>query len=287
MWADFLQHTGAAGDVHVPLPNKAYRYSNSQESPCGIDSLSKSFSEIYTDDDLQLQRREAGIVDSWRNWNDLEQLATLSGFNSYGRRIFDSVFEVSNVLTQDFTIQKYIIQQAHKYYKYVKDGLQSLEYYNRGIQWLADHTAPHEDRVVSMFLKFVQIGLSYKANHRPKYQAVCRMFLSADSPAQMTADAFHQMPEKQRDVSDLLISKISECFVAAGMANTFICREKNISPLGLFNIEAKSELSTYRKRLHQCVNFPYQDSQVTSRSSDTDRPSTNSVRCYRRQEFRL
>lgn len=158
MWADFLQHTGAAGDVHVPLPNKAYRYSNGQERPYEIDSLSESFSEIYTDDGLQLQRREAGIVDSWRNWNDLEQLAILSGFNSYGRRIFDSVFEVSNVLlTQDFTIQKYIIQQAHKYYKDVKDDLQSSEYYNRGIQWLADHTSPHEG--VSMFLEFVQIGL--------------------------------------------------------------------------------------------------------------------------------
>ena len=41
----------------------------------------------------------------------------LSGFNSYGRRIFDSAPKVSNVLTEDFTIQKYIIQQAYKYYK--------------------------------------------------------------------------------------------------------------------------------------------------------------------------
>lgn len=351
MWADFLQHTGLAGDVHVPLPNKACRYSNSRESPREIDSLAESFSEIYTDDDLQLQWREAGIVDSWRNWNDLEQLAILSGFNSYGRRIFDSVFEVSNVLTQDFTIQKYIIQQAHKYYKDVKDDLQSSEYYNRGIQWLDDHTAPHEeDRIVSMFLEFVQIGLSYKANHRPKYRAVCRMFLPADSPVQMAEDAFHQVPENQRDISRSLVKKINkyfekytssylapytslvgpsgvgksyaiqhmarkgiyviyasfahrgssayprrslladeiqphddrekltiyfECYVAAGMANTFICREKNISPLGLFDIEVKSEFSLYRKRLHECVNFLYQDSQPHL-TTQTGRPRTRS-----------
>lgn len=56
------------------------------------------------------------------------------------------------------------------------------------------------------------------------------MFLPADSPAQMAADAFHQVPENQRDVSDLLIGKISECFVAAGMANTFIGREKHLTP---------------------------------------------------------
>lgn len=57
---------------------------------------------------------------SHENRRKLQILLTagyLSGFNSYGRRIFDSVPKVSNVLTEDFTIQKYIIQQAYKYYK--------------------------------------------------------------------------------------------------------------------------------------------------------------------------
>lgn len=51
--------------------------------------------------------------------------------------------------------------------------------------------------------------------------------------------------------------------------------EKNISPLGLFDIEVKSELSTYRKRLHQCVNILYQHSQA-GLQTQTSRPRTRS-----------
>lgn len=42
-----------------------------------------------------------------------------------------------------------------------------------------------------------------------------------------------------------------ECYMAAGMANTSICKDKKITPIGLFDIQVKSDLSTYRERLHE------------------------------------
>ena len=113
-----------------------------------FDSLAKFTEELSIRDNPQYQWRPKS-VDSWRSWKDLEQLAILPGFHTYGRRIFHEVFEISNVLTRDFTIQIYIIQQAHKYYMDVKDDLRGSEYYNKHIQLLSEHTAPQEeDRAV-------------------------------------------------------------------------------------------------------------------------------------------
>lgn len=126
----------------------------------------------------------AEIIDDWRTWDRIQQLADFCGLSEKNKCFLESLHGVSNInISNTVTVQDYIIKEAQEYYRNVKNGLQGS-----GISWVADPTAAHEeDRIVSMYLHFVKIALAHNVHHNEKYLNVCKMFLHA-SPA----DIFHR-----------------------------------------------------------------------------------------------